>query len=249
MNIPDFIYEKKTQKPTKKTNKPSHTRTSQFLITINPNLGTKNLNNEIVKQIYINLENAQTKLKENIKEYVKPLPGKKNFIPPDLIKFEAQHERGEQIGKLHTHIFIQFDALCYMNVDKLKELYDNEFAITNPIERYNELKKAGKNPIRVECKYIKDGLTTSLNYIFKNNETNKQEYKGNIDNYQQDQQQEIKQQQTQQQDKIITNDQIPKTKSNHNISDEDKYELSSYLDGFNLNNRGFPLPKIFRKTY
>lgn len=231
MDIPDFIYNKTTSKAIKKTNKPSHVKTSQFLITINPNLGTKKLDNETVKQIYINLENTKNKLKENIKEYVKSMPGKKNFIPPNLIKFEAQHERGEMVGKLHTHIYIQFDNLCYMNVDKIRELYDNEFTIVNPIVRYNELKQQGKKPIRVEAKYIKDGLNTSLNYIFKGQ---------NKDNNNQNENKE---------DKIITQDQIQnisKSKSNTNINDDEKYELSSYLDGFNLDNNGFPKPKINR---
>jgi hypothetical protein len=232
MDIPDFIYNKTTSKAVKKTNKPSHTRTSQFLLTINPNLGTKKLDNETIKQIYINLENTKNKLKENIKEYVKSMPGKKNFIPPDLIKFEAQHERGEMVGKLHTHIYIQFDNLCYMNVDKLKEIYDNEFSIVNPISRYNELKQAGKKPMRIEAKYIKDELNTSINYIFKGQNKNSEDKDNNQDK-----------------EKIITQDELPKSKSNNTINDDEKYELSSLLDGFILNNNGFPKPKIFRHKY
>jgi hypothetical protein len=150
--IPDAVLQQ--QPPQTKPAKRATTQTSNFLITANPNISWRELQDKATritaaKKLISFGKNLEVNLRNHLllKEFVdKPFPNVK--------RFEFSIETGDKNGFLHLHAFVLFDGYCMLRLPALPELLNRIMA---------PLSKGGK----VFVQPFKDVAETVKNYVHK----------------------------------------------------------------------------------
>lgn len=152
-------------KAEEKKEKPKNSYDSQFLITINTNLGYKKFNKESRIELANKLNNALEQIEKGIENkslyklaesYGKKMHGaKKNKA--EVKKLVSGLEIGKKKGHLHAHMVVEFTGTTHLDPAKMHEILKNNIG---------EYYKEGKKP-RLKIKYIPDTSAILQNYVLK----------------------------------------------------------------------------------
>lgn len=124
--IPELadLYDQGDVADNKQSKKPIHrSRTSSFLITISPNMGSRRLEfNENVK--FVNeFKFATDHLVENIASFTKKFQDNAFKLPQTIKQPVAALEKGDKKAQVHAHITVHFDRVCLMDNQKMEQFY------------------------------------------------------------------------------------------------------------------------------
>ena len=152
--IPDQVLNFTPKQPKQYEKKTS--QTSNFIITINPNISYRSLQPDQVvnstkaliaacKNLEINLSNGNL---------LKDFPSNSQYKMPKLTKFEFAIERGEQNGFVHAHIIAMFSSYTQLRLGVMKDF------INSMMSKYSK-------GCYVNVVNFKDTTATIQNYIKK----------------------------------------------------------------------------------
>lgn len=153
-SIPDQVINH-NQKPPKQYEKKTN-QTSNFIITINPNISYRSLDKEQLikasKSLIASCKNLEINFING--KLLKDFPSNSQYKTPKLTKFDFAIERGEKNGFLHAHIIVMFDGYTQLRLGVMKEF------INSMMSKYSK-------GCYVNVVNFKDTTTTIENYIKK----------------------------------------------------------------------------------
>ena len=146
-DIPEIAHLYQRQRPAAAVKKTKETRQmrSAFQIMINPNVAAMKLSPEEDKAFINEFYYATQHFVQNLPQFTKPYPGKETFRVPKLMEPMPKPfmERMDRDNRVHCHMFVQFDSLCYMDQQKIEAYF------------HTILQKWQPKKIFVTTKYVK----------------------------------------------------------------------------------------------
>lgn len=146
-DIPELAHLYNRQRPATTLKKTKHTRQmrSAFQVLVNPNVAALKLSPEEDKTFINEFYYACQHFTTNAAQFTKPYPGKERFKVPQLMEPLPRpfFERMDRDNRIHMHMFIQFDSVCYMDTDKIEAFF------------HSILMKWQPKKIFVTAKYVK----------------------------------------------------------------------------------------------
>jgi hypothetical protein len=121
------------------------TRTSNFIITANPNVSYRTLTNpqdkiKFAKKLIAFCKNVQHNLANHklLKEFTTA-----GYKFPNLTRFEFAIESGDRNGFIHAHMMVMFDGYCQLRLPILTELLNHSMGTTGYInvQSFNDTTK------------------------------------------------------------------------------------------------------------
>lgn len=125
-DIPEIAHLYNRERPAALVKKTKETRQirSAFQILVNPNVAALKLKPEEDKQFINEFYYAMHHFADNISQFTKPYPGKDRFrVPKPMEKPHIVFERMDRDNRVHSHMFVQFDSLCYMDQEKIEAYF------------------------------------------------------------------------------------------------------------------------------
>lgn len=156
--IPDFILEgpKLSDKPPEKVKTKS--KTSSFLVTIDPNISASTMVGPQNKEARIARYRQLLAVKANLAdkfgrgELLKPFGNLKDWHPPRLTHLSGDPEFGPTHGRLHIHLSVSFDGTTHLDRSKIINFIREE---------------TGESGWNIQVEYIHDSVQSSRDYALK----------------------------------------------------------------------------------
>lgn len=104
-------------------------KTSTFLITVDLPQATHRLSAVDYKKFAKEFMKASSTFSEQVQHFTKRFPGRREaFRIPSVTRITNEFEIGTKHNHLHSHFFVSFDSVCYMDLDKITAFFKQAMA-------------------------------------------------------------------------------------------------------------------------
>ena len=105
-------------------------KTSSFLVTVDLPYAIDKLTAQDYKKYAKDFMKASSGFSDQIQHFTRKFPGRREaFKIPKVLKISNEFEIGTKHNHLHSHFFVSFDSVCFMDNSKIESFFKQAMSV------------------------------------------------------------------------------------------------------------------------